>query len=254
MLSRAAGLVNYFPGCRSLKSLPGIKIRCAHTDTLRDLPGHQVVAKYISPRPKLKNPRALKKGSRFISASHRDWNLKRPEIFMPWRVECRRRGEIVEEVKSQYSDHWPLGAAGIYSGPCFLLRGVIVCGAMVREHTRVPIMRTRRAPEMECARAQVACPAAPAKRLCERAGPLSLSLAPPSACAARNEKRPLGPRQSHSTPARFLAKFHRERRLFRPAINIRPAGFCPKVDQARGLIVLGDVTCLRKSVRFASCS
>jgi hypothetical protein len=36
------------------------------------------------------------------------------------------------------------------------------------------------------------------------------------------------------------------RRLFRPAINIRPVGFCPKVDQAGGLIVLGDVTCVKK--------
>jgi hypothetical protein len=152
-----------------------------------------VVPKYISPRPKKKS-KSVKKGSRFIWASHRDWNLKRPEIFMPWKVEWRAGGEIVEEVKSQYSDHWP-ARSGIYSGPCFLLRGVIVCGAMGREHTRVPIMRTRRAPEMECARAQVACPAAPAKRLY---APISLLLL--LLHAPRNEKSPLGPRQSLSRP------------------------------------------------------
>jgi len=164
---------------------------------------------------------------------------------MPWKVEWRAGGEIVEEVKSQYSDHWP-ARSGIYSGPCFLLRGVIVCGAMGREHTRVPIMRTRRAPEMECARAQVACPAAPAKRLCE-SRPVSHFCS--SFCMRREMRKALLAHDnlSLSTPARFLAKFHREqRRLFRPAINIRPAGFCPKVDQAGGLIVLGDVTCVKK--------
>lgn len=102
-----------------------------------------------------------------------------------------------------------------------------------------------RAREMECARAQVACPVAPAKRLWESTRPYLCSF-----CMRREMRKGLLAQDNLarllSTPGSFLAKFHQSKCLFRPAINIRPAGFCPKVDQAGGLIVLGDVTCVKK--------
>lgn len=62
-----------------------------------------------------------------------DWNLQRPEIFMLGKSKCRRR-EIVEEVKSQYSDHWPPLALGFIPGRVSL-SVVLLCAAQWCEST-----------------------------------------------------------------------------------------------------------------------